>query len=152
MATGEIERIMKQMDRAFQGNAWHGPSVMRILRGITSNQASARLFPGTHTVRELVAHMTAWKRIIARRVSGEVVRVTPAQDWPSPKGSWADAVTNLGRAHRELVKAVSKLPASRLGARVPGKGHDFYIALHGMVQHDLYHTGQIALLKKALTS
>lgn len=150
MANGEIERIVKQLNRAFQGNAWHGPSVMKILRGITSNQASARLFPDTHTIRELVAHMTAWKRIVARRISGKVVRVTAAQDWPAPTGSWPTAVSELGRAHRELVKAVGKLPASRLGAKVPGKSHDHYTTLHGMVQHDLYHAGQIALLKKAM--
>ncbi len=152
MATSEIERIVNQMNRAFQGKAWHGPSVMKILRGVTSNQAAARLLPDTHTIGELVAHMTAWKRIVARRVSGEVVRVTSAQDWPQPKGTWAAAVRELQQAHRELVKTVHKLPPARLSARVPGKGHDHYIALHGMVQHDLYHAGQIALLKKAMHS
>ena len=152
MATSEIERIVDQLDRAFEGKAWHGPPVMKILRGITANQAAARLFPDTHTIREIVAHMTAWKRVVTRRISGEVVRVTPAQDWPSPRGPWADAVAELRRAHRGLVKAVRKLPAARLRDRVPGKGHDFYVSLHGMVQHDLYHAGQIALLKKALRS
>ncbi len=152
MASSEIERIAKQMDRAFQGNAWHGPSVMKILHGIKSREAAARLFPATHTIRELVAHMTAWKRIVARRVAGQVVRVTAAQDWPTPKGSWPDGVAELRRAHQELVKAVRKLPASRLDAKVRGKSHDHYVILHGMVQHDLYHAGQIALLKKALHS
>ena len=150
MATNETERIVNQMNRAFQGNAWHGPSVMKILRGLTSDQAAARLFPDTHTIGELVAHMTAWKRIVARRVSGKVVRVTPAQDWPTPNGSWPKAVSGLRQAHVELVSAVRRLPPSRLGAKVPGKSHDHYITLHGMVQHDLYHAGQIALLKKAM--
>lgn len=152
MASSEKERILDQLDRAFTGDAWHGPPVMEVLRGIHSNQAAARLFPGTHTIRELVAHMASWKRIIARRLGGDVVTPTSAQDWPPPKGSWADAMTDLQRAHRELVRAARKLPANRLHATVPGKDHDFYIALHGMVQHDLYHAGQIALLKKALTS
>ncbi len=150
MANGEIDRILKQMNRAFQGNAWHGPSVLKILRGITSDQAEARLLPATHTIRELVTHMTAWKRIVARRISGEVVRVTAAQDWPTPKGSWGNAVADLRQAHAELAKAVRKLPPSRLSAKVPGKSHDHYITLHGVVQHDLYHAGQIALLKKAM--
>ncbi len=152
MAKDEIERIVDQMERAFDGRAWHGPSVMKILRGLDGNQASARLFPGTHTPWEIAAHITAWKRIMARRISGTVVRVTAAQDWPKPKGSWPVAVAELERAHRDLVKAVRRLPPSRLPARVPGKGHDHYVALHGMVQHDLYHAGQIALLKKALKS
>src|SRR5512140_3486007 len=134
MANNEIERIVNQMNRAFQGNAWHGPSVMKIVRGINANQAAARLFPGTHTVREIVAHMTAWKRIIARRVAGEVVRVTPAQDWPTPDGSWPHAVSELRRAHQDFLKAVRKLPPTCLRAKVPGEGHDFYVALHGMVQ------------------
>ena len=150
MAKSEIERIVDQMERAFDGRAWHGPPVMKILRGIRGNEASARLFPETHTVWELVAHMTAWKRIVARRISGEVVKVTRAQDWPKPRGAWPAAVSELQRAHRDLIRSVRRLPVSRLTARVPGKGHDFYVALHGMVQHDLYHAGQIALLKKAL--
>ena len=152
MASNEIERIADQMERAFDGRSWHGPPLMKILRGITADEASARLFPGTHTVWELVNHVASWKRIVARRISGKVVRVTAAQDWPRPMGSWADAVSELRRAHRDLVKAVRKLPPARLGVRIPGKGHDHYIALHGMVQHDLYHAGQIALLKKALKS
>ncbi len=150
MASSEIERIAQQLDRAFDGRAWHGPPVMKILRGITGNQASARLFSETHTIWEIVNHMAAWKRIIARRISGEVVKVTSAQDWPAPKGTWAAAVKELQGAHRELVKAARQLPAARLSARVPGKGHDYYVCLHGMVQHDLYHAGQIALLKKAM--
>jgi len=149
MAANEIERIVEQMDRAFQGNAWHGPPVMQILSGIKANEAAARLFPGTHSIRELVAHLTAWKRIITRRLSGEVVTPTVAQDWPAPRGSWAEAVAGLQRAHRGLVQAVRKLPPSRLRATVPGKDDDFYVALHGMVQHDLYHAGQIVLLTKA---
>ena len=152
MASTDIERIADQLERAFEGNAWHGPPVMEVLRGIGANEASARLFPGTHTVREIVAHIAAWKRIVTRRIAGEVVKPTSAQDWPPPRGSWADAVSELRRAHRGLMKAVRKLPAARLRATVPGKDHNFYVSLHGMVQHDLYHAGQIALLKKALQS
>ncbi len=149
MAKSEIERIVDQMERTFDGKAWHGPSVMQILKGITANQASAQVAPETHTIREIVEHLASWKRIIRRRMNAPV-RVTPAQDWPAPHGSWTDAVRQLQQAHREFVTAVSRLPVSRLNSRVPGKGHDFYTALHGMVQHDLYHAGQIALLKKAL--
>lgn len=150
MASSEIEHIVDQMERAFDGRAWHGPPVMKILRGIRSREASARLFPHTHTIWEIVAHMTAWKRIVGRRIGGEVVRVTSAQDWPRPKGTWPAAVRELQQAHADLVKAVRRLPPARLAARVPGKGHDFYVSLHGVVQHDLYHAGQMALLKKAL--
>lgn len=150
MPSNEIERIVDQMDRAFDGRAWHGPPVMKILRGVTAREASARLFPETHTIWELVNHMASWKRIVARRISGKVVRVSAAQDWPKPAGTWAAALSELRAAHRDLVKAVRRLPGSRLSDRVPGKGHNFYVALHGMVQHDLYHAGQLALLKKAL--
>lgn len=150
MAKNEIDRIVDQMERAFDGDAWHGPSVMDILRDLNANQAAARLFPDTHTVRELVAHLTAWKGIMPRRMRGEVVHPTVAEDWPAPRGTWKDAVAELQGAHRTFVKAVRAMPPAKLRATVPGKNHDFYVALHGMVQHDLYHAGQIALLKKAL--
>jgi uncharacterized damage-inducible protein DinB len=152
MASSEMERIVDQLERAFDGQAWHGPPVMKIVRGISTGEASARLLPDTHTIWELVNHITSWKRIVARRVAGKVVKVTPAQDWPRPKGTWAGAISELRRAHRDLLKAVRQIPEARLSTKVPGKGYNHYVLLHGAVQHDLYHAGQIALLKKGLRS
>ncbi len=150
MAQNEIARIVDQMERAFDGRAWHGPPLMKILRGITAREAPARLFPETHTIWELVNHVTAWKQIVARRISGQVVKVTPAQDWPKPRGTWTQALAELQRAHRDLVKAVRKGPPDGRAGKVLGKSHNHYVLLHGAVQHDLYHAGQMALLKKAL--
>lgn len=61
----EIQRIVDQLNRAFEGEAWHGPAVMDILEGITAQQAAARPFNGTHSIWEIVLHIAAWERPVA---------------------------------------------------------------------------------------
>ncbi|MGA7189619.1 MAG: DinB family protein, partial [Candidatus Acidiferrales bacterium] len=78
----EIQRIVDQMDRAFNGDAWHGPSLESLLEGVTAEQASKHPIPSTHSIWELVNHIASWNSIVAHRASGEKVDVSPEQDWP----------------------------------------------------------------------
>ena len=151
----ETERIADQLHRAYAGSAWHGPALRELLRGVTAKQAAARPLRGAHTIWELVLHITAWKGAVLRRMRGKATSLSPAQNFPPmPQAStanWKKTVSALQMAQRELHRAVSALPDSRLKKRVPGKRYSVYFMLHGLVQHDLYHAGQIALLKKAGT-
>jgi uncharacterized damage-inducible protein DinB len=145
----EVARIREQMRRAFEGGAWHGPAVRELIEGIDEKKAAARPIAGAHTIWELTLHIAAWKGIVRRRTLGErVVDVSPAEDWPPARGAWPDAVAALERAHEELMRVVAGLPEARLAEGVSGKDYAVYDLLHGIVQHDLYHAGQIALLRK----
>jgi len=151
----EATRIADQLRRAFDGDAWHGDSVLEILKGVTAAQAAARPLAQTHTIWELVLHITAWDGAVLRRLGGTAVELSDAENFPAVTGAsetaWRYALTNLRRVHQELIEAVAILPDSRLEEIVPGKEderHTFYYMLHGVVQHELYHAGQIALLKK----
>lgn len=148
----EATRIADQLHRAFHGKAWHGDSLLKILNGITPAQAAAHPVTNAHSIWELVLHIAAWDGVVRRRLAGETVTVTSKQNFPpvkdTGKASWSQAIEHVRRLHDELVDAVAAIPDSRLSERVPGKGHDVYHMLHGAVQHELYHTGQIALLKK----
>jgi len=96
------------------------------------------------------------ERAVHRRLNGEAVELTAAGDWPPVTGpganAWNDTLRALHAAQRELREALKELPESRLAETVPGKDYSFYVLLHGAIQHDLYHAGQIGLLKRALRS
>jgi uncharacterized damage-inducible protein DinB len=153
----ETSRIADQLRRAFEGEAWHGPSLLEILDGLDAAGAAARPLPRCHRIWEIVMHIAVWDDAARRRMAGEVVQPTPEEDWPSVRetslAAWQRALDQLKQTHDALVRAVTAFPDSRLAGKVPGKEpdyYDFYYMLHGIVQHELYHAGQIVLLKKAL--
>jgi uncharacterized damage-inducible protein DinB len=151
----EATRIADQLRRAFAGDAWHGDSVFEILHGVTAAQAAARPIKSAHTIWELVLHIATWDNAALQRLDGVAAEPSDAQNFPvvtdATETAWRKALADVQSVHEQLVKAVSVLPDSQLDELVPGKEgahYTFYYMLHGVVQHELYHAGQIALLKK----
>jgi uncharacterized damage-inducible protein DinB len=149
----EAARIAEQLRRAFYGSAWHGPAVLELLADVEAETAAAKPIRDVHSIWELVLHTAAWDRVACRRLSGEKCQPTGDANFPPvPKvnaAEWRKAIAETKRAHDAFVKTVAALPEERLRDRVPGKRYDFYHMLHGLAQHELYHAGQIAILKKA---
>ena len=150
----EVARIQDQLRRALDGDAWHGPALGELLRDVTAERAAARPLPGGHTIWEIVLHIATWEDVVQRRAEGEAVASVPdAVDWPLPAGgdgaAWDETRRRLADVHRRLLDTIGGLDDARLEDRVPGKDQTLYVMLHGVVQHDLYHAGQIALLKRA---
>jgi uncharacterized damage-inducible protein DinB len=157
----ETDNILDQLQREFDGDPWHGSSLKRILEGITAYEAAQRPLPGGHTMWEIILHMTGWKREVTRRLQGHPAGEPQAGDWPDPgdhsDSRWQGAKADLLRAHTELIAALKEIEPSRLhqpvkDARNPplGTGMTIYQTIYGVIQHDVYHSGQIAMLKKAL--
>lgn len=146
----EVARLRDQLERAHRGEAWHGPSLGEILEGVGAEEASARPLPGTHTIFELVLHITAWENEAIARLRGLGRDLPDEEDWPRTDAGWRDAVHRLEEVHRNLLVEMGELDDSSLDTRVQGFEQTVYVLLHGVVQHTLYHAGQIALLKKAL--
>lgn len=151
----ETARIADQLRRAFEGDAWHGDSLLEILDGVTAAQAAARPISNAHSIWELVLHIAAWDGACRRRMRGEVVELAGAQNFPpvtdSSDAAWRKTLKHVTDIHADLVHAVAAFPEARLKEKVPGKDPDyynFYYMFHGLAQHELYHAGQIALLKK----
>jgi hypothetical protein len=98
----EIKRIIDQMDRAMNGEAWHGPHLEELLKDVSAQQASARPVQGAHSIWELVNHIGAWNSILATRAAGQAVAVTPEQDWPpvvdTSAESWKRALGQMREA------------------------------------------------------
>jgi uncharacterized damage-inducible protein DinB len=159
----EIDRIVDQLQREHEGDPWHGSPLVQILQGVSPDQAAAKAVPGAHSIWELVLHITGWKGEVRRRVSGAPAGEPPEGDWPAvgapTPDRWNEALARLAQAHEQLVDAVRQLPESRLSEatndprnRPLGTGVSYYELLHGIVQHDVYHAGQIALLNKGVRS
>jgi len=149
----EAIRIAELLRRAFEGSAWHGPALLELLEDVDAGTAAAKPLARVHSIWELVLHIAVWDGVALRRLSGEKCQPTGLANFPpvpSPtEAAWRKAIAETKRTHNTLVKTVAGLPDSRLGDRVPGKRYDFYHMLHGIAQHELYHAGQIAILKKA---
>ena len=151
----EIQRIVDQMDRAFAGDAWHGPPLKTLIDGLNAEDASKHPIHGGHSIWELVHHLTAWNNIIREELGGAAAQVTPEVDWPpvwdATEIEWQRAVQKLVEAHGRLRDTAAKLREDQLD-EVPSKrtNNSRYVMLHGIIQHDLYHAGQIAVLKKAI--
>jgi uncharacterized damage-inducible protein DinB len=151
----ETARLADQIRRAFEGNAWHGDSILKLLADVDAKTAAARPIENAHTIWELVLHMAAWDDAVCRRAKGARVSLSDKQNFPpvvdESEAAWRESIKKLKHTHNQLVKTVAAFPDSRLGKRVPGKKathHNFFYMFSGIVQHELYHAGQIALLKK----
>jgi hypothetical protein len=150
----QIEFIGDQLQRAYAGEAWHGPSLQELLAGVTAEQALARPIAEGHCIWELTMHIGVWMSAARRRLAGDTVQPTPQEDWPLIDGgspvAWRQTLAALQQEHTQLQAAICSLPESSLENQTPGKNYSLAFLLYGVVQHSLYHAGQIALLKKAL--
>ena len=149
----ETGRIEDQLNRSFRGEAWHGPCLQDLLHDVSFEQAAARPLPGAHSIWEIVLHITAWLDAARRGLAGENVELSSQQDWPAvgdgSESGWKIALGNLEIVLERLRGAVAAFDSERLDEKVRGKPYSYYFLLHGVIQHNLYHAGQIALLKKA---
>jgi uncharacterized damage-inducible protein DinB len=158
----DIRRLTGALRRILEGEAWHGPSVQEALAGLTADDAAARPIAGAHTIYELTHHLAAWTGEVERRLQGSAPGYPPEGDFPEPglaidEAAWAKALEELKARHASLIEATSQLTPERLNDRVgslspafTGTGVSIYAMLHGLVQHDAYHAGQIVMLRRAL--
>lgn len=150
----EIERIADQMNRALEGEAWHGPSLREALDGVSAEVAAAKPLAGAHSIWEIVHHLAAWNGAIRRRIEGELLDTPAEGDWPpvedTTEAGWRRALDWLDDGTRRMQQAIMNVSDARLNVPLMKGGQtSAYRTLHGYVQHVLYHTGQIVLLKKA---
>jgi uncharacterized damage-inducible protein DinB len=148
----ELERIADQVQRAYAGNAWHGPSVLEALEGVTPEIAARHSIANAHSIWELAHHIGAWADIPRRRIEGERVEVTQELNFPpvieNSAAAWHKSLDGLAESQRRFVDVIRNLDERRLDEPVMQNGATIYTLLHGVAQHHVYHAGQIVLLKR----
>ena len=150
----EVDRIAEQMQRAFEGGAWHGPALGEILDEIDAATASAKPLASAHSIWEIVLHLIGTQELLVARMQGIAKDLSPEEDWPpvtsSTPGAWDDAVGRLRELDLQMRDAVAALSDDALEKPLVAGGSTAYDNIHGYVQHSLYHAGQIAILRKGL--
>jgi uncharacterized damage-inducible protein DinB len=150
----ERQRILDLMDRAYRAKAWHGPAMMEVLDGVGAGLAARRVKRGVHSIWELVEHVASWNEIVAERLDGRTPQVTPALNFPpvtrTTPAAWQATRRRLARTQSRLRRTVARFPIAKLGRRRPKVDYTWSVLIHGVIQHQLYHAGQIALLRRAL--
>jgi uncharacterized damage-inducible protein DinB len=153
--------LAEQVARVHQGDPWYGDPITRVLQGIDAKSAAAHPVRSAHSIWELVLHLTSWAHEVDRRLSSGIWREPVDGDWPpvpeATDANWRQALVQLDRAHEALGATIERLSAKELNSQVGterdralGTGVTFREMIHGILQHDAYHLGQVSLLKRAL--
>ena len=150
----EVERILDQYERAMRGEAWHGDNVWSILESVEWEDAFARPLAQSHTIWELVAHMTFWETEVRKRLEGATAPPDEKLNFPEMPvpgaAQWQRVLQDFRTSNIGFRAAVAALNDARLEQPLSAPNKSVYVEVHGVIQHHLYHAGQIALLRKNL--
>jgi uncharacterized damage-inducible protein DinB len=155
----ELKRMEHLFRQAMDGQPWHGPSLAIVLQGVDARTAAARPIDGAHSIWEITLHLTGWTREVSNRLRGRSPGIPPEGDWPKSESidenRWKAVRADLFEAHQELIAELLRLPPSRLDENVGaerdaplGSGVSYREMVLGALQHDAYHSGQMAVLQK----
>ena len=153
MRDADFPDILDDLTRAYDGEPWHGPSLRKVLEGVTHQIAVSRPVANGHSIWGLVAHLAAWDGVVSDRISQRrAISVPENGDFPAVTESgpeaWSRALAELDRQHARLIQTVRALDIATLVETVAGKDYSIAHMIRGVAQHMSYHAGQIALLKK----
>jgi uncharacterized damage-inducible protein DinB len=151
----QVGVLLGLIDEAFDKRSWHGTNLRGALRGIDVRVASWRPGPGRHNIWELALHAAYWKYAVRRRLTGEKRGAfgEKGSDWfvrPAAGESWEHDLAHLVREHRLLRDEVAKLRDQDLPRRIGTSRWTRAAMVRGIAAHDLYHTGQIQVIKRML--
>jgi len=152
MNNKEISRIIILLKKTYDGAAWHGASVMEILNNISAKQAF-KPSKDIHRICELVQHNIAWRIFAVKRLDGDHhYEVSQRENWKAftvqDDEAWKSIKSELAESQKRLINALEKHDDHILNEEVHGKAYDYYTLIHGVIHHDLYHLGEIALLAR----
>jgi len=162
----ETRRIAQLLKHSYNGQPWYGSPILKFLADVTPAQAAVSSIPGAHTIWQQVLHMTAWRQFACRVLNGEsAAELSDNENWPAATldgaksngaeispSAWQKTLDDLAESQDHLLATLARLSDDQLASKAPGKSYSLYVLLHGVLQHDAYHAGQIALLRNAATS
>jgi uncharacterized damage-inducible protein DinB len=142
------KRISDLLRSTFEKNAWYGPAVMEVLADVTPEQATKNI-NGSNSIIELVGHMTAWRTFTIKKLEGdsEFDIENDEMNFPS-SNDWELTLQGIKESQNKLLLLLESISEEKISEMVPGRKYNFQTLLHGVIQHDIYHLGQIQLIKK----
>jgi uncharacterized damage-inducible protein DinB len=158
----EVNRIGLLLKHGYDGEPWYGTALSKLLANVTAAQAAAHPIAGAHSIWQEVLHLITDRRVSCRLLQGETVAaISEEENWPEPAShdpaahdpaahdpaAWQQTLGELARTQTALLAALDRLADDRLEENAPEKPYSLYVLLHGIIHHDAYHAGQIALLR-----
>jgi uncharacterized damage-inducible protein DinB len=149
-----IELLLDAIDEAFDSKSWHGTNLRGSLRSLGAEDAAWRPGPGRHSIQEIAVHAAYWKYAVRRALTGGKRGSFPLKgsNWFGRDGAdeaqWRADLNLLVEEHRQLRTAVLEFDPARLGDQTPKRTFTYAAVIRGVAAHDLYHAGQIQLLKR----
>jgi uncharacterized damage-inducible protein DinB len=147
----EADLVVERLRTTFEGRAWHGPPFTVQLEGVDAGQAKAHPIEGRHCIWEIVNHAAFWMEKTRGALEGEVMpEIKGTEDWPhadETEEEWTEAKEELRRTYEDLIESVTNFDGTRQSDTVPGRKYNFFMMLHGIVDHNVYHMGQVAILR-----
>jgi uncharacterized damage-inducible protein DinB len=150
--------IINQLNEIYTGKPWYGNSVSEIFNSITESGAVQRLVPEGHTIVDLIYHIITWRYFVIKQLQGDKhydVQQNDINDWRdinyANKDLLKGALSDFDKIHKQLISELSRFNDDQLDMVIPARDYTYEFLLTGLIQHDLYHLGQISLLKSSLS-
>ncbi len=145
-----VQLLVTILEQAYDRKSWHGPNLRGSVRGLTAEDSDWRPGPGRHNIHEITLHAAYWKYIVRRRLTGEKRGAFPLKgsNWFPAPADWKATLALLAATHRSLVEEVAAFDPRHLTAIPRGSKVSNLAMITGAAAHDLYHAGQIQLLKR----
>lgn len=154
----KTEEIINQFEEVYSGKPWYGNSILDIFDNIPGSDAVKKLKPDGHSIVELVYHMITWRYFVIRQIQGDTeynVLQNDKNDWRelnyNNQNLWDEAISDFDKTHTQLIAELKNLGVDILFKTAPLRNYTYEFLLNGLLQHDIYHLGQISLIKSSLT-
>jgi uncharacterized damage-inducible protein DinB len=151
--SSEKSQLVDDLRRIYEGDAWHGDSLSQILSGISAKRAYAKPIPDAHSIWEIALHIAAWNETFTARLQGEVRPEPLDGDFPAinetDEKNWQETLKRVQTSQQRLIEAAKKIDEGALPKQFAQRDFSLRFFLHGIARHIVYHSGQIAILKKA---
>lgn len=152
ISLNEVKLIRDQIKTTFYGDSWHGPSLINLLKDVDYLQAMKKPIKERHSIWELTNHISFWMEAVDKSLMGEQMKSpSDVNDWPpigESEQGWSEAIARLEKSVNTLLNTLNSIEKDKLNENVPNKNYSYRVLINGALHHNLYHAGQIALLKK----
>jgi len=149
----QIQKIADSYQAVTIKGAWYGPTVAELLAKIPPELATTPPVPGAHSISELLQHLLLWnERIRNTSESNPMPRWDAEKEWAEPAIPWKELVARWNQSRDLLEERIRKFPVEDLTKQVPGRNYPYETMFHGILQHVIYHSGQIAMVLSMLQS
>jgi uncharacterized damage-inducible protein DinB len=148
----ETKRIIHLFEKGYNGSPWIDVNLVDTLRSVTPEQALKKIKPTSNSIWEITNHIISWRKTVLKRVQGEVIK-TPSHNYfikvkSGSKADWKKTLDELAATQKDWIKFLKSFKKSKLEEVYEPNGMNYYEHIQGILQHDVYHLGQIVMLTK----